>query len=476
MLLEITVGVIGSGFAGTAFVHHLDNALSRLNLRLNVSVKLFEAVPENYGGGIAYGQANSEHVTNIPAERLSISPDNPRDFLDWCAENNIDIQPRQPAPRKIFGAYLRQKLRDVNLPIQNIFGTVTDVRHDAGQHQVILEDNGIESVHLCDFVVLATGNCGVKSHPVLGQVNSPRIIHDMWNEKHKITEIPASASVGIIGSGLTAYDVCRTLLAQQHQGKVHLISRGGNRHFAYPPIDQPFEGEIQLDRPLFVEAPTLELMQAVFEFDWYRATRRHTAERVLENWTQYVPTLIQKWGLETMMMLYRKHQSLLTTNRVGVSYEAHISVQNLLNNCKGEVIKGEIIDVAVSNYDVTLQIAQNNGTQFQSYDYVVVALGRSTESPLIQKMHNNGLVQIHPIGGVYMDDSCRVANGLYAIGALQLGHNTTSGKFIASPANSVPGARQGIQNAASEISRIIDRIDDLYGSHLLINVLRQFGW
>ncbi|TIW02887.1 MAG: hydroxyacylglutathione hydrolase, partial [Mesorhizobium sp.] len=96
--------MLGGGFTGGAVAWHL----ARQSARPLITV--IESRPF-LGGGLAYSSEEPSHRVNVPASRMSLSPDEPEHFSRWLAHGgeverdpdavwrNDDIYPR----RHVFG-------------------------------------------------------------------------------------------------------------------------------------------------------------------------------------------------------------------------------------------------------------------------------------------------------------------------------------------------------------------------------------
>jgi len=97
------------------------------------------------------------------------------------------------------------------LSIQQIGCDLFEIKTENKQYQV-------------HYVILSTGHMPASNFSHL--IGKPGYIHNPWDlERYKC--IHPQASVGIIGSRLTAIDVALSLKTRRHQGKIEMISRGG---------------------------------------------------------------------------------------------------------------------------------------------------------------------------------------------------------------------------------------------------------
>ena len=107
-----TIAIVGAGFSGTLVAIHL---LSRAEGPLRVY--LIERKPP-FGGGVAYSTRSSDHLLNVPVERMGAWPENPEDFFQWLQDHRGE--PEIPdrigrgdfVPRRLFGDYIASLLAE----------------------------------------------------------------------------------------------------------------------------------------------------------------------------------------------------------------------------------------------------------------------------------------------------------------------------------------------------------------------------
>ena len=159
-MAEMSIAVIGGGFAGSLLAIHL--------LRKSLSgtrVHLFDR-SGRFGSGLAYGTEHAGHLLNAPAAGMSAFQDRPRDFLNWLARRSgpvlAGVVPAESAfvPRHLYGAYLRDLL------LEALCGAPPDTLVLRHEEVVALDDDGARiALHLksgdslsMDAAVIAGGN------------------------------------------------------------------------------------------------------------------------------------------------------------------------------------------------------------------------------------------------------------------------------------------------------------------------------
>ncbi|MDG9930827.1 MULTISPECIES: FAD/NAD(P)-binding protein [unclassified Pseudomonas] len=216
------IGIIGSGFCGTALaIHLLQKADRPLHVRLlNRTGQLAR--------GLAYGTRSASHVLNVPAERMSLFTDKPGDFLDFARHELPEAKPGDFLPRRLYGDYLQRRLDQA---IANRAPTVTFECEQAHVVDLVREDDRYllrlddgRSI-TSDKVVIATGNFTPATPGALRElIGDPRYIADPWCHA-ALDGIATDARVLLLGTGLTMYDMALALQDRGHQGPMLAMSR-----------------------------------------------------------------------------------------------------------------------------------------------------------------------------------------------------------------------------------------------------------
>ena len=219
------VAVIGGGFSGVMTAIHL---LWRCDP--GERVYLVER-GDRVGPGLAYGTHSPRHLVNVRAENMSAFPDEPEHFVRWLDE----LPPEQRAEagertiagtfvrRSVFGAYVQELLREAiarqdggdNLYL--VTDEATAIRRANGGYQL---ETANGRTYPLDAAVLALGNLPEAREQPAGYVDNP------WSPEVTAPLEPGRPVV-ILGTGLTAVDVCLALTEQGFEGPIHAISRRG---------------------------------------------------------------------------------------------------------------------------------------------------------------------------------------------------------------------------------------------------------
>jgi uncharacterized NAD(P)/FAD-binding protein YdhS len=213
---DIDIAIIGGGATGVMLaIQLLRQSLGRLN------IALIDRGPD-IGVGVAYATQCANHLLNIRAADMSALPDDPDHFVRWLSaeESQESYAGDAFVPRRTYGRYLRSLLSDA-------------VRQSAGRLSVMIGEVTAASVDLSRVhllvdgtksmapraAILATGN-----HPPSDDHGAYR--GNPW-KLSAISELAPTASVLLIGTGLTMIDVIISLVEANHEGRIIALSRRG---------------------------------------------------------------------------------------------------------------------------------------------------------------------------------------------------------------------------------------------------------
>ncbi|MBA3548073.1 MAG: FAD/NAD(P)-binding protein, partial [Nannocystis sp.] len=243
------VAVIGAGFCGTL----LAILLARTG---DVRVLLVDR-RGRFGPGLAYGEAQRQHLLNTPAGRMSAFADDPEHFTRWARARDPKVEGGSFLPRAVYGAYLQDLLASAITPEPEEEDSDFDPlgatwrpgkapepppRRDEGPGIICLEGQVIDLLPTgdgmrlrladgrmlrVDRAAICTGNPPPAAVPGLPEAlrGDPRHVADPWTLDPK--QIDPGAPVLLVGTGLTALDVALALAGAGHRGVLHLVSRRG---------------------------------------------------------------------------------------------------------------------------------------------------------------------------------------------------------------------------------------------------------
>jgi uncharacterized NAD(P)/FAD-binding protein YdhS len=231
-----SVAIVGGGVSGTLLAVQLLR-----NARGPLCVKIVEP-REQLARGIAYSTLSKAHLLNVPAANMSALPDEPGHFLSWLR------QYREPAtqgytfvPRRDYAQYVEQLLSETRrdsapgTSIEHIRDRAARFIPTASGFDVLMEKCGPCGTNI---LILALGN-GPAVNPIseADDLN----VRNAWSH-NALDGLRKDSGVLLVGSGLTAIDVCLSLIEAEHIGPVYMVSRHGllpRAHLEVPAPPKP---------------------------------------------------------------------------------------------------------------------------------------------------------------------------------------------------------------------------------------------
>ena len=245
------VAVVGAGAAGALTAVQLMRQADRLGRA--VGVWLIDPGGRT-GPGVAYGTSDPRHLLNVPAGRMSASPDDPGHFLRWLAERDPDAAAGDFVPRQVYGEYLTdlvERTADActHARLHRVRDEVVAVRGQGAKAVLRLAGRGEIRV---DAAVLALGSLApAQDWAGAALRESGRFVADPW-APGALGGPAGEGDVLLVGTGLTMVDVAGTLARADRV--VYAVSRHGllpQEHLpvAAPPAEAPpeLDGSLGLD-------------------------------------------------------------------------------------------------------------------------------------------------------------------------------------------------------------------------------------
>ena len=221
--MRFDVLIVGGGFSGTLVATHL------LRQRAGLSVGVIERSGQP-GRGLAYSSPQRFHLLNVPAGKMSALPGDPEHFLCWArTHQNASVQPRSFLPRAVYGKYLGDLLEQTIVEAKDAhFRWIKDEALSLQARDgwwAVQSRNGPEI--LARAVVVALGNFPPADPRVTGLKSGNTLYFPFAWANNVLEDLPASGSILLIGSGLTAVDLVMALRSKHFKGTIHVLSRKG---------------------------------------------------------------------------------------------------------------------------------------------------------------------------------------------------------------------------------------------------------
>src|ERR1700722_9965843 len=221
-----TIAVIGAGFSGTLLSLSL-----QARAPAGTRIRLIEGAGR-FAVGLAYATANSNHLLNAPAGRMSALPDQPLDFVNWLRRqpesHQSDIVPDETSfvSRRLYGAYLQHLLqRGLRKQLANrlelVDDQVTGIEEFPGQVTLLMASGAVAST---DLAVLAVGlPRSAALHSEIAVLEAAGLWRRAPWAPAVYAALAPTAAVLIVGCVLTMIDAVISLLDARHIGPIHAV-------------------------------------------------------------------------------------------------------------------------------------------------------------------------------------------------------------------------------------------------------------
>lgn len=388
---HLPIAVIGGGFSGTLTAIHLSRRLKE------TPVILFEE-SGNVGPGLAYQDTDASALLNVPAGRMSAFKEKPDHFLHYARTLlGEGVQADEFLPRKIYGTYLKECLREAQAA-NPLFTTetrrVVDLTSVDGRTsaRVILKD---QTVIEASQVILATGNQGSAFSSSLWASHTKPA-----RDPGLVSEIKEGDSVLIIGSGLTMIDAVLDLDRRGIAKSIHIISRNGL-------LPKAYKAPSPIELPDLDHLPDSNLRKALRLFR--KAVREHEAKG--GNWRDIfhairdsTPSLWQELSSKDKTRFLRLLSAFWEVHRHQCPQETLGRIEALIASGKLIQHRGTIVSVEAVGERARMGLAarqRHAATRWVDADHILDATGpaRDIETirhPLVQNLLRRGFIKADP--------------------------------------------------------------------------------
>ena len=422
------VAIVGAGASGVL----LANALARPGVTFDVA--LIDPKP---GRGTAYGGADEHHLLNTRVGAMSLDACSPEGFLDLLNT----YQPRSPAwnegafaPRKLFGDYLDQRLRDLENRTPGL-GTTRVIRAKAEAAEQLEDGWALRLSNrerlTADVLVLATGVA--RPRPLLfhgREAIEAHVQDDPWDDQ-ALKGAASGGEVLLVGSGLTAVDVATALWRRNRNTRVLAVSR----HGMLPRVHaSPAPGAPALTPPYPTTARELyaKLRAAAYFVEGDQSLRHG----VFLNLREISAQLWSRLPHEERAMFLRHFRSYWEVERHRVAPEAAEVIQKAIRGKRLEVVRGRVAEAKPTPNGAAARVAliTQNGPRALTVSRIINCTGPEPDpfrsrNPLLLDLLAQGAAGADPLGlGLHVDEASKVLNargeptpGLFAMGALTQG-------------------------------------------------------
>ncbi|WP_224645630.1 FAD/NAD(P)-binding protein [Tsukamurella sp. M9C] len=220
----VSVGIVGGGAAAVSLLRQLP-----VSDDLSVSVYADRVI----GPGRAYAEESDSALLNRQAFAMSISAEEPDEFVDWCRANEPELLVEGGhsfVPRWAYGRYLRQctqaRAVDFGDSLTRITGRVTDAAREGDVWRLVVHRPGFApETYRHDVVVLALGS-SPPADPYRLE-GTEHYTQDPYPVDEWLPTVLAGESAAVIGTGLSAIDVALAVRSRSWDGRLLMASRQG---------------------------------------------------------------------------------------------------------------------------------------------------------------------------------------------------------------------------------------------------------
>lgn len=239
MSLQYTIAIVGGGASGVALAAKMVEGLPVGPSTSDLSIVLFDA--NGARGGNAYAADLPTNLMNTTCGAIDRAYGSGFGFLRWTRQNpagwrphvdQADLESGAYVSRPIVGAYLHDLLRHARqegakrgLGLDLVEDEVVDLTRTRGPDPGyrLFTRTGVR--YEVRYVYLALGHLPPRKPEEYQHHECYH--HSAYPIRRLADRIPSQATVGVIGTRLSAIDVALGLAATGHTGKIHLVSRRG---------------------------------------------------------------------------------------------------------------------------------------------------------------------------------------------------------------------------------------------------------
>ncbi|WP_245476971.1 FAD/NAD(P)-binding protein, partial [Mesorhizobium sp. M1A.F.Ca.IN.020.03.1.1] len=445
--------ILGGGFTGAAVAWHLARQSSRPLITV-IEPRAF------LGGGLAYSSEEPSHRVNVPASRMSLSPDEPEHFWRWLAHDgeaerdpdavwsNGDIFPR----RQVFGRYVAEHLGPYieTGAIRHVRDHASGVKRDGGGWIVVTSGQPIAA----DMVVLAMTHPSPDVPAALGPIaDAGGFVADVYRAD-ALDSIAPQASVLIVGSGLTSADTVAELDRRGHRGRILAVSRHGLRSRGHPQMrGEPF-GDFT-SRPATTSLALLERVRSTLAA---ADTDGVNWQSVFDQLRLQGPAIWSALALDERTRLVRRLRAFWDVHRFRIAPQVEAVLDRRHAEGTFDNIAASLVASNDDGDDLAVTLRRRGQRQFETmhFDAVINTTGPAHgkalhANPALRSLADAGLIRIdrHGLGIETAPDSRAVGpegkplDGLFVAGPLARG---TFGELMG-----LPEVARHAQTVASQV-------------------------
>jgi uncharacterized NAD(P)/FAD-binding protein YdhS len=402
------VAIVGGGFSGTILAAQL--------ARRGIASVLIDG-SGRAGHGVAYSTTEPTHLLNVRAEGMSAWAGEPDDFARrFEAEGG---EARGFAPRRLFGAYLKDILADACagglLRIEE--SEAVAASRSGGAWRIALADKRDLAARA---LVLAVGNQEPDALRAFADAGD-RYINNPWASGARAAVEQLAQSDGsalLIGTGLTMVDLVLSLDAAGHRGPILALSRRGQIPRSHADFDAS---------P--VDWDTLPAGNLGALWRWLRRKSAEVGWRAaVDSLRPHSHALWQSLDAGQQRRFLRHVRPWWDVHRHRIAPEVARTIVRAIGEGRLEIVAGRIVAARAADDALEVDIRRRRAAEAQPmrFDYAFNCTGPlhsigHTRDPLLRSLLDGGGARPDPLGiGLDVDERSRVAGGerIWALGSL----------------------------------------------------------
>ena len=462
----IRIAIVGGGPSGVSVCMQLINKIKSVKLNIKIEIVIFEK-NKIIGAGLPYADEEACHIFNLPKNVMEPMPGDTHLFANWLEAIDPNLVKTEFPPRHYFGKYLELMAMRTQKMAKDLGIKITYLTN----HEVITIQNTESGVinlqttrgnYQSNYLILGSGH--MPSTTFADLIGNDCYIHNPW-DMDVYKQIDPNASVGIIGSRLTAIDTALKLKKMNHQGKLYMVSRSGLlpavlgkevpsytlKYLTMEALDELTQnGRIHLKAADFIELFWKELSEASGEFcdlsvivqsskdmapmAWIEKEISES-EKGARRWQQVLfslypltPDIWPMFNFEDQQTFLKEYNSLFITYLAAFPLDNAYKIKNLLASGQLDIL-GDLNNVLYEHHQYTMHLKDGNTINTK---YLFNATGPGydpTTVPLYKKMLDQQIILKHSFGGIEVKtDTLQVINNngiahenIFAIGEITKG-------------------------------------------------------
>jgi uncharacterized NAD(P)/FAD-binding protein YdhS len=452
-----TLVIIGSGFSGAV------TAIEFLRRSQGRDRVIIVNRSGTMARGLAYGTNSSHHLLNVPAGNMTALVADPDSFLEFCKQRHPESGGHSFMPRKLYGEYLHQlldsELQRRSDTARHLVAEVTRLEPNAKGVKIHLDSGEVLEA---DHAVLAFGNFSPRSPAIMQTPElQPFYDKDPWSSDN-CTAIAPSATVALLGCGLTALDVLASLKQAGHIGPIVMLSRRGL-------LPTPHRQSHHHRQDLSAVAQKL-LSQPSTTLSYLRSVRRLVEENksagldwrdVLAALRKVTPELWKRLPSPERQRFLRHLQPYWDVHRHRAAPDTYDLFEKAFKSGRLTTLAGRLISAQRDDEEVVLKVRARKTQEVEliRVNHVINCTGpnsdlRHTQEPLLAHLIRNGLIMPDSLGlGLHVNDELAVIDS-QGVPSSRLSYVGPMLKADWWEATAVPELRQHSHNLAMRLAQL----------------------